>query len=48
MRRAERVDYPMIAVVVRDQGTDANDRVIDVFQEFVAHRFADFLGSLVE
>ena len=45
MRCPKGIDYPMIAVMVRDESANADDRTVDVLREFVAHRDADFLGG---
>jgi hypothetical protein len=42
MLLAERIDDPMITVVVRDQRPDAHDRMVDVLK-FVADCSADFV-----
>jgi len=38
----------MIFVMVRYQSADADDRVVDVLWEFVAHCGANFRGGLVQ
>jgi hypothetical protein len=43
MRRAERVNRPIIILLMRDQRTNANDRVINVFWKFVAEFRANFV-----
>ena len=43
---AKRVNYPVFAVLVSDQSTDAHDRVVDVLRELVAHRSADIVVAL--
>jgi len=38
MRRTERIDSPVVRLPVRDEGADADDRVIDVLGKLVADR----------
>src|SRR5262249_12296150 len=37
MWRTEGVNGPMTVFLMRSQGTDADDRVVDMFREFVPH-----------
>ena len=40
--RANGVHSPVIRLPVRDEGADADDRVIDVLRKLVAHRLTHF------
>ena len=42
MRRAHRIHRPMIKLSVRNERSDADDRVIDMLRKLVAYRLADF------
>jgi hypothetical protein len=41
MGRADGIHRPVIRLPVRDEGSDANDRVVDVLRELVANILAD-------
>jgi len=43
-----RIDHPLIILLMRDQRADANDLVIDVFRRLVAHCPAHFVGQFTE
>ena len=45
---AECIDDPVLVLLVDDQSADTGNRVIDVLGKLVAHRGADFRGSLIE
>ena len=38
----------MVAFFVRDQGADADDRVVDELWKLIADGFADFIVSLAD
>lgn len=42
VRRADRIDRPPVPLAMRDEGPDADDGVIDVLLELVAHHLANF------
>ena len=42
MRRAERINDPMIIFLMRDQRADADNRVVDVLWKFVARVRREF------
>jgi hypothetical protein len=46
MRRAKRIDSPATIFLMGNQGTNADDRVIHVLRELVAHRSANFVVAL--
>jgi hypothetical protein len=46
MRRAKRIDSPATIFLMGNQGTNADDRVINVLRELVAHRSANFVIAL--
>ena len=46
MRRAKRIDSPVTIFLMGNQGTNADDRVIDVLRELVAHFRANFIITL--
>jgi len=48
MRRVNGVYRPVIGLAVRDQCSDADDRVVDVLREFVADRLADLRVRLAD
>ena len=43
MRRAERVNHPMIILLMRNQRADADNRVIDVLWKFIPEFGANFV-----
>ena len=43
MRRTERVNDPMIILLMRDQRADADNRVIDVLWKFIPEFGANFV-----
>jgi hypothetical protein len=46
MRRAKRIDGPMPVLPMSNQSADADNRVVDVLGELVAHRDANFVIAL--
>ena len=46
--RADGVHRPVIGLPVRDEGSDADDRVVDVLGKLVADRLADFHVGLAD
>ena len=45
---ADGVHGPMLWLAVRDEGSDADDRVVDVLREFIADRLAHFGVGLAD
>ena len=43
MRRAESIHDPGTVVAMGDERADADDRMVDVFREFIADRFPHFI-----
>ena len=48
MRRADGVHSPVIQLPVRDERSDADDRVIDVLRKLVSDRLADLHVGLAD
>ena len=46
--RADGVHRPVVRFPVRDEGSDADDRVVDVLGKLVADRLADFYVGLAD
>jgi hypothetical protein len=47
-KRPDGLDSPVIGLPVRDEGSDAHDRVVDVLGELVADRLADLDVGLAD
>ena len=46
MRGTKRLNRPMITIPVRDQCSDADNRMIDVLWEFLSQLGSDFIVAL--
>ena len=46
--RADRAHRPIISLAVRNEGSNADDRVIDVLRKLVADRLADLHVGLAD
>jgi hypothetical protein len=44
----KRIDGPVIILMMRDERADANNLVVDVFREFIAHGPAHLIGRFAE